>query len=136
MMDIGPQVKKHREIQGLTLSELAAKADVSKAFIWEIEQGNSKRPGAEVLYKIASALNVTIAELMGKPSPKTQDEGIESEINDGLRAFLDEKKRQGSPLEPDEIKSLSYVQFRGGRPQTKDQWALVYLTLKSNTSDD
>lgn len=132
-MEIGDNIKKYREIRGLTLPDLATKAGVSKAFLWEIESGKSKRPGAEVLFKIAEALGVTIAHLMGKEAAHDGVELIEPEVNTGLRAFINERKRLGQSLEPDEIKSLSYVQLKGGRPTTKEQWALVYGMLKEMT---
>ena len=130
-MNIGSNINKYREIRGLTLPNLAAKAGVSKAFLWEIETGNSKRPGAEILFKIADTLGVTIAHLMGKEP--AQEKMIEPEVNDGLRAFINERKRVGQPLDPEEVKSLSFVQLRGGRPTTKEQWALVYGMLKEVT---
>jgi XRE family transcriptional regulator of biofilm formation len=131
-MEIGQNIKKYRELRSLTLPDLASRAGVSKAFLWEIESGKSKRPGAQILCKIADALSITIAHLMGR----TEDGaslGIEPEINDGLRAFINERKRQGQPLEPDEVESLSFVQLKGGRPRTKDQWSLVYGMLREMT---
>ena len=65
-MDLATNIRKYREMRGYTLPDLAQRAGVSKAFVWEIENGNSKRPGAETLFKIAEALDVTIAHLMGK----------------------------------------------------------------------
>ena len=130
-MKIGSNIKKYRQIRGLTLPNLATEAGMSKAFLWEIETGNSKRPGAEILFKIADALGVTIAHLMGKEP--VQQKMIEPEINDGLRAFINERKRLGQPLDPEEVKSLSFVQLRGGRPTTKEQWALVFGMLKEVT---
>ena len=79
-MEIGKNVKKYRELRGFTLPDLAVRAGVSKAFLWEIETGNSKRPGAELLYKIAEALGVTIAHLMGKGSGDDPRALIEPEI--------------------------------------------------------
>ena len=130
-MEIGKNVKKYRELRDYTLPDLAVRAGVSKAFLWEIETGNSKRPGAELLYKIAEALGVTIAHLMGKGA--TGDDAremIEPEINDGLRAFINERKRLGQALEPEEIQSLSFVKLKGGRPQSKEQWSVVYGMLR------
>lgn len=132
-MDIGDNISKYRQIRGLTLPDLATKASVSKAFLWEIESGKSKRPGAEVLFKIAEALEVTIAHLMGKEPGQEARDLIEPEVNHGLRAFINERKVQGRPLDPEEVKSLSYVQLRGGRPTTKEQWSLVYGMLKEIT---
>lgn len=132
-MEIGENIKKYRVIRGLSLPDLAERAGVSKAFLWEIESGKSKRPGAEVLFKVAEALAVTIAHLMGKQPGGDSAELIEPEVNEGLRAFINERRRLGQPLEPDEIKSLSYVQLKGGRPASKEQWALVYGMLREMT---
>jgi XRE family transcriptional regulator of biofilm formation len=134
-MDIGANIKKYRELRSLTLPDLATKAGVSKAFVWEIESGNSKRPGAETLFKIAEALGVTIAHLMGKEPQTEAGAWIEPEINDGLRAFINERKRQGQALEAEEVESLSFVQLKGGRPRTKEQWSVVYGVLREMTGD-
>lgn len=132
-MEIGDNIKKYRELRSVTLPDLAAQAGVSKAFLWEIESGKSKRPGAETLYRIAEALGVTIAHLMGKEPGGEAAAWVEPEINDGLRAFVNERKRQGQPLEPDEVESLAFVQLKGGRPETKEQWAIVYGVLREMT---
>jgi transcriptional regulator with XRE-family HTH domain len=134
-MQIGSNVKKYREMRGLSLPDLAARAGVSKAFLWEIESGKSRRPGAEVLLRIAEALNVAITELLGRPGVPPAGPGLVPQINDGLRAFINERKVQGRPLEPEEVESLSYVQLKGGRPTTKEQWALVYGMLKELTGE-
>ena len=133
-MEVGKNIKKYREMKGLTQPDLAKKAEMSKAFLWEIENGNSKRPGAEVLYRIAEALGVTIAHLLGK-TPELA-ETVEPEMNAGLKAFVAERKRQGQPLDAEEIQSLAYVQLRGGRPQKKEQWALIYGMLKEMTGEN
>ena len=132
-MVIGDNIKKYRELRSLTLPDLATQAGVSKAFLWEIESGNSKRPGAETLYKIAEALGVTIAHLMGKAPKADGAAWTEPEINDGLRAFINERKRQGQPLEAEEVESLAFVQLKGGRPETKEQWAVIYGVLREMT---
>ena len=89
-----------------------------------------------MLLKIADALGVTIAHLLGRSARDSDAALIEPEINDGLRAFINERKRQGKPLEPEEIRSLSFVQLKGGRPATREQWALVYGMLKEMTGSD
>jgi transcriptional regulator with XRE-family HTH domain len=132
-MEIGHNIRKYREMRGLTLPDLAIQAGVSKAFLWEIETGKSKRPGAEVLFRISEALGVAITDLLGKSRETASPRLMEPQVNEGLRAFINERKVQGRPLEPAEIESLSYVQMRGGRPTTKEQWALVYGMLKEIT---
>lgn len=134
-MDIASNIKKYRELRSMTLPELARRAEVSKAFLWEMESGNSKRPGAEILFRIAEALGVTMAHLMGKEPAISGAPGIEPEVNEGLRAFINERRAQGQPLEAEEIGSLSFVQLKGGRPRTKEQWALVYGMLRQMTDN-
>jgi transcriptional regulator with XRE-family HTH domain len=63
---IGERIKKLRQQKGYTLEILADLADSSKSYIWEIENKNPLRPSAEKLQKIAIALEVTTAYLMGE----------------------------------------------------------------------
>ena len=134
-MNIGENIHKYRQLRSLSLPDLATRSGVSKAFLWEIEAGNSKRPGAETLWKISEALGVTIAHLLGR-EPESETTSIHPEINDGLRAFINERKRLGSPLDPDEVEALSLVQLKGGRPRKKEQWALIYGILKETTDSE
>ena len=131
---IGGRLRERRESLGLSLSQLSSRADVSKAFLWEIERGNAKRPGAEVLMKVAAALKWTIAELMGEV---VGSEGaVAPRINQALKDFMAERKKNGRPLEKEEVDSLAYVQYRGRRPQSKEDWEEVYFLLKQRTGDD
>ena len=134
-MEISDNIKKYRELRSLTLPDLAARAGVSKAFLWEMESGHSKRPGAGILLKVADALGVTIAHLMGREADSAAAvTSVQPEINDGLRAFINERKQLGQALDAEEVESLSMVQLKGGRPQTKEQWSLIYGILKETTS--
>ena len=131
---IGERIRKRRENLGLSLSQLSIQAGVSKAFLWEIEKGNARRPGAEVLMRVASTLKCTIAELMGENKPN--DNTIEPEINAALKEFIAERRKIGRPLEKEEVDSLAYIQFRGKRPQSKEDWEEVYFILRNRTKDE
>ena len=61
---VGPQIRKLREARGLSRSRLAAKAEVTYAFIQQLETGTRKQPRGEHLAKIASALGVSVEELL------------------------------------------------------------------------
>lgn len=62
---IGAKIKELRKKKGYTLDELAALADSSKSYIWELENKNPPRPSAEKLAKIAEALGVTMDYFLG-----------------------------------------------------------------------
>src|SRR5437773_5406138 len=69
-MSLARRLREAREAAGMTLDELAAQAEVSKTYLWELENDDSgeKKPSAEILLRIANALSITLAELMGLPT--------------------------------------------------------------------
>jgi transcriptional regulator with XRE-family HTH domain len=62
---IGVTLKRLREAKGLSQLQLAKRADVAQAYISEMEAGDKKNPGIETLRKLAKALGVPVAELLG-----------------------------------------------------------------------
>lgn len=50
--------------QGLTMAELAKRAEVTDAYIAQLETGARKNPSLEVLKRIARALDVSVTELL------------------------------------------------------------------------
>lgn len=69
---LGEKIQKLRKEQGLTLDQLAERAESSKSYIWELENKNPPRPSAEKLSKIASELGVTIEYLLGHDQQITE----------------------------------------------------------------
>jgi transcriptional regulator with XRE-family HTH domain/quercetin dioxygenase-like cupin family protein len=65
MDNLGSRLKDIRLKAGLTLRELARKADVSASFISQIENGKSQ-PSVATLYAFAQLLNVSIDELFNQ----------------------------------------------------------------------
>ena len=55
-------VRKFRKEKGYTLLEFADKTGVSVGYLCHLEKGSRKNPSMNVMKKIASALNKTIAE--------------------------------------------------------------------------
>src|ERR1019366_2543087 len=86
-MSIAARLRKMRESEGFTLDELAAKASISKTYLWELERdaAGEKKPSADVLMRIASALSVTISDLLDLPA--THVEGAPVELPSSLQDF-------------------------------------------------
>jgi transcriptional regulator with XRE-family HTH domain/quercetin dioxygenase-like cupin family protein len=78
MDNLGSRLKDIRLQAGLTLRELARKADVSPSFVSQIENGKSQ-PSVATLYAFAQLLNVSIDELFdprgGQPDRPVLVEG-------------------------------------------------------------
>jgi len=66
VMSLGERLKTYRVLQGLTQSALAREAHISPSDISRIENDLSPKVAAFTLLKIARALGVTTAHLLGE----------------------------------------------------------------------
>jgi transcriptional regulator with XRE-family HTH domain len=130
---LAENLRKFREKEGLSLDQVAKKADISKAYLWELERDTegAKKPSAVVLMRIAAALSKTLADLLSLPSVQTT-EGPR-EIPASLVSFRDRLKSQGTELTESDLQDLAMTRFRGGQPQTVDEWHQLYLFLEKNS---
>jgi transcriptional regulator with XRE-family HTH domain len=114
--------------KGLSLTELATKAHVSKGYLSNLENDpDHKRPSAQTLYAIAKALGVTMSDLLGE---KLIVEPI-VKVPAGLRAFADEVD-----LPHADVQMLASIQFRGGQPQSKERWRHIYDAIRMSQELD
>src|ERR1700682_3635948 len=128
-MSLAEQLRKIRESEGLSIDELAAKADISKTYIWELEKDTAgeKKPSAAVLMQIAKALSVTIADLLELPTAHALE--APAELSPSLKEFQERMATLGTPLSDRDLRDLSLMRFRGGQPRTVDEWHRLYFTL-------
>lgn len=64
-IQIRKKIKRLRERQGVSLDALAENTQVHREYLLKLEEDHSIRPSIETLFKIAEALDTTIAELLG-----------------------------------------------------------------------
>ena len=128
-MSLAKKIRDERKNAGLTLDELAEAASVSKTYLWELEQDETglKRPSADVLLKIADALSLTIADLMGLPTVRGKKESIN--LPKSLVEFRDQQLKLGNSLSSKDLHELAGMSFRGGQPRTADDWFSLYLAF-------
>jgi transcriptional regulator with XRE-family HTH domain len=126
---LAQRLRSCREAAGLSLDELATKAKISKTYLWELEKdaAGEKKPSADILLRIASALSVTIADLLALPTVQVEADAVE--LSPSLREFRDRMAKLGTPLAQQDLGDLALTKFRGGQPQTADEWHQLYLTL-------
>ncbi len=60
---LGLSIKRHREQKRISQEKLAELADIHTSYIGQIERG-FRYPSLKVLFKIADALNVKLADLL------------------------------------------------------------------------
>ncbi|MHB8968838.1 MAG: helix-turn-helix domain-containing protein [Pirellulaceae bacterium] len=132
-MSLAQRLREARKAAGLTLEQLASASDVSKTYLWELENDEERKikPSAEVLLKIAGPLLTTIADLLGQPVVQVNQTKVD--ISKSLVEFREFMERIGEPISEEEFRDLATMRFRGGQPRTKDDWHDLYRTLKRTT---
>jgi transcriptional regulator with XRE-family HTH domain len=130
---LSQNIRAARTASGLTLDQLAHESEISKTYLWELENDSSgqKRPSAEILLKISNVLKTTIADLMGLPSVQVNKAKVE--VSPSLIEFRDLMVSMGTPLSDEDMQSLAATRFRGGQPTSKDGWYDLYSALKRAT---
>lgn len=128
-MSLAERIRKIREDKGLSLDEVATKAKISKTYLWELERdtAGTKKPSADVLMRIATALSTTLAHLLSIATVQVQENAVE--LPPALLEFRDRMAKQNSTLSDGDLQDLATMKFRGGQPQTADDWHQLYLLL-------
>ena len=119
-MALGDRIRQRRDDTGLSAAELARRAGISKGYLSEIESGNTVRPSADVLDRLATALGTTIADLLDREIPAAA-----VTIPPSLQEFAESRR-----LPDEDIHMLAQIRFRGEQPSTADDWWLLYEAIK------
>jgi transcriptional regulator with XRE-family HTH domain len=126
-MGLAENLKRIRLQKQLTQPGLAEKVGVSKGYVYMLESGEMTNPTLDILHKIASGLDCTIADLTG--DPKIAPRAV-TELPESLVRFAKQRKRAGEALSEEDLMNLAQTQFRGKRPESVEDWAYVYEFLK------
>jgi transcriptional regulator with XRE-family HTH domain len=125
-MALGAEIKRRRKEQGLSLSDLARVAEVSKGYLSQIESEAATRPSAQTLFKIARGLGTSLAELLGEQ----QAPGSEPElaVPESLREFARQER-----LPDVDVRMLAAIRYRGRTPRSTQDWRFIYESIKRST---
>lgn len=58
------RIREIRMSKGMTQTDLAKKAEITRATLWRLETGEDYDPSVNTLKRIADALNVTLSDLI------------------------------------------------------------------------
>lgn len=110
---IGNIINDLRKRKGLSLSELADRAKISKSYLSNIERNLNQNPSIQVMQKIAFVLEVDLNSLLIRHKGN-QDEGANSEE---WEDFVNEIK----DLEKEQIKEyktiVDYIKWKNQREE-------------------
>lgn len=74
---IGDRVKKHREIKGLSMTELAERANVAKSYLSSIERNIQSNPSIQFLEKVAAVLEIPVETLLQDEAAKETTKSLD-----------------------------------------------------------
>lgn len=109
---IGPLLKRTRQVRALSATDVARAAGISAAYLSKLEHDAVKKPSPPVLHQLSEALAVPYAELMrlsGYPVPGETEPRRADSIGAALFADITEDER-------DEL--LEYLAWYRTRRQT------------------
>lgn len=86
-IDIGSRIRYFRKLKGWSQETLALQADMNPAFLGHLERG-LKSPTVKTLEKIASALDISMAELFAVPQPVSDEkDALLAKLHDLLQGL-------------------------------------------------
>jgi transcriptional regulator with XRE-family HTH domain len=130
MADFRQSLRKQRARAGLSFAELSSVTGISRPYLVRLENDSDANPSLDVLHRLAEALDVTIAELVGRPAVTIDTDSIE--IPSTLRAYADEV---GLPRQ--ELVTLASIRWRRGEePQTTERWRFLRDSLRASRTFD
>jgi len=125
-MKLHERLKELRTERQLTLKELAERTELSVSYLSDIERGRTV-PTLATLETLANALAVTVIDFLSGVDFAGQV--TDASLPPGLAALKNDST-YGEQLTPEWIETLSKIQMRGKRPDTKDDWLMLFLQLK------
>jgi len=114
--ELGRQVQAKRKEKGMSQTELAKFADVSRNYISLIERGEAQNISLKVINQLAIALGASSGELTGEISMVM--------IPPSLREFAITKG-----LSYDVVDKLAHIPRRGKEPKTINEWQDLYNVI-------
>ena len=100
---LGEKIRKLRREQKMSMDTLASKAEMSKSYLWELENSDVANPTMEILTRIA-------AELLVTPEHLANDAQADQPADEFDKAF--------------------FRNYKGLKPETKQQLLEILKTLK------
>jgi transcriptional regulator with XRE-family HTH domain len=131
---LGAKIRFHRQGKGWTLTDLAEKSGVSKAYISDLENGVAGKPNIQYIFNIAVAFDVTIDELL-KDATVTEQRSRKRRSPEELPPGLADLQQElalspETALSEEEVYRLAQVNFRGNRPKDKEGWRFVLQAIR------
>lgn len=130
----GARLRKLREQRGISRQQLAAKAQLSRAYIYllegdsEDEAATTRRPSYDVVVRLAGVLDVSPEAFSSVSGPSLETKEAAAVIAPALREAAD---RFDIPAE--DVQELARFAFHGHRPSSPNAWGQLWMAIRNST---
>jgi transcriptional regulator with XRE-family HTH domain len=125
-MTIGQRLREKRREKTMTLKQLADAAGLTVTYLSDVERDRTK-PSLKTLGRVAEGLGITTTDLIAGVDLLGAE--TDEALPPGLRELRDDPAWRDQ-LNDDWIRTLVRLDYRGKRPQTKQDWRDVFLSLR------
>lgn len=121
-MQLKDRLREIRQKRGATLLQVAEAVKLSVSYLSDLERGRAK-PSLNTLERLAAYYAISVADLV------SGIEGWGTHSTEGLAPGLVTllKKKE---IDEKTAQDLNRIELRGKRPQTEEEWRILYLNLK------
>lgn len=124
---VGYKIQRRRNELNMSLSELARRSGISRGHLHAIESGESSLT-EEKLQSVANALGLLVSQLIGEIGDLSE---LPMDIPDSLREFADQDN-----LTSADVMMLSRINYRGKKPQTLNEWRVLFTVIRGTLDKD
>jgi transcriptional regulator with XRE-family HTH domain len=125
-MKLHERLRELRSERGLRLKDVSEKAGISIPYLSDLERGRTN-PSLETLQTLATSYGITVHDLLDPV--EFYGEQTDASLPRGLAELVADPVL-GAQVTPDWVTSLSRIELRGRRPQSKEDWYDIYRNLK------
>jgi transcriptional regulator with XRE-family HTH domain len=126
---VGERIRAQRRRSGLSVARFAQETGLSKTYLLRLENDTDANPSLDVLRRVAEALDLTVADLLGAQATRFVGDG---DYPPSLRSFADEHR-----LTRTELEMLASIRWRKGEvPATAERWRFVLDSLRASRELD
>ncbi|RIH89922.1 HTH-type transcriptional regulator DdrOP3 [Meiothermus luteus] len=126
IMTLAERLRELRTQRGWRLKDLSEKSGLSVPYLSDLERGRTN-PSLETLQTLAASYGLSVNDLLapvdfyGERTPASLPKGLAELIAD---------PQLGAEITPEWQQTLSRIELRGKRPESKRDWYEIYLHLK------
>jgi len=132
MRNPGERIRTWRTEKNMTLPALADRAGLSKGLISKLENNEDSNPSLSTLYKIAEALDITVADILDTEQVQLKRIIPEEQPfwQKGLIEYLNSQNKQPDP----DILNALYVLRNRKADESEDleRWKFLYRSIENS----